>query len=68
MIYLNGNSRMTAFSWGNEKNAETQILVMHMNVNLMVKVIHFPMFFFAIRYLVNIIQALIALEERGQNY
>lgn len=43
--YLNGNSRITAFSWGNEKKAETQMLVMHMDVNLMVKVIHFPMFF-----------------------
>lgn len=42
-IYLNGNIVITAFSWGNrEKNAERQILVMYMDVNLMV--IHFPMF------------------------
>lgn len=59
-IYLNGNSRFTAFSWGNEKNAETQMLVMHMDVNLMVSVTHFPTFFFAVWYLVNIIQTLTA--------
>ena len=67
-IYLNGNSRIIAFSWGNEKNAETHMLVMHMDVNLVVKVIHFPMFFVALWYLVNIIQALVALEKCGQNY
>lgn len=41
---------------------------MHIDVNLMVSVTHFPMFFFAIWYLVNIIQALIALEKCRQNY
>lgn len=67
-VYLNGNSRISAFSWGKEKNAETQMLVMHIDVNLMGKVIHFPMFFFAIWYPVNIIQALKGLEKCGQNY
>lgn len=67
-VYLNGNGRIIAFSWGNEKNAEIQMLVMHMDVNFMVSRTHFPMFFFAIWYLANIIQALIDLEKCGQNY
>lgn len=41
------------------------MLVMHRDVNLMMKLIHFPMFYFTIWYLVNIIQLIIvtALEK-----